>query len=263
MLFLVGCTSCAIFNGEGLMAHKRRTSVGIISSKTFLEISTKTATNALSFTSFYNNSGTGTIIKHNRETSFILTAAHICTIAYDKQIQSVFPFYNRIEYNASFRRFVEIYDIRADKRQAIALVWSKQYDLCIMVTLKIDLPALNLSYSPPYPGEKIYYIGFPRGIGGGGFTPIFEGFYLGIMQNGKMSRADVAGYSVPIAPGSSGSAVLNANGDIIGVLHSYFPIFEHIGLSATHKQVESILEEAEKVYEESKVPILKELNDKI
>ena len=162
-----------------------------------------------------------------------------------------------------FKRLVEIYDTSANKHQALPLIWNKKNDICIMVTLKLPQPALSLSYYAPYPGEKVYYIGFPRGIGGGAFTPTFEGYYLGTMKNGRMNRGDVAGYSVPIAPGSSGSSVLNAYGDIVGVLHSYYPAFDNIGLSATHEQLVELLEKAEDAYKESKVPILKELNDKI
>jgi len=265
--FLVSCSSCALFNTEGFMIHRKRKSVGIISSHTFLRISTRlppiqtstTATGTISFSTFYNSSGSGAIVKHNKKTSFILTAAHICTLAFDQQIKHIFPFYNRYNYKLKFSHLSEIYDITGKKYPAVPLVWSKKFDTCIMVVPKIDQPALSLALNPPYAGEKVYYMGFPRGIGGGRFVPAFEGYYLGALSIKRGKRGAVAGYSVPIAPGSSGSSILNIFGDIVGMVHSYYPSFEHIGLSATHRQLKKLFEEADKAFEIKKEYIYDEL----
>jgi len=265
--FLVSCSSCALFNTEGFMFHQNRKSVGIISSHTFLRISTRippiqtstTATGTISFSTFFRTSGSGAIVKHNKKTSFILTAAHVCTLAFDQQIEQIFPFYNRYKYKLKFSHLSEIYDVTGKKYPAIPLVWSKKFDTCIMVVPKIDQPALNLALDPPYTGEKIYYMGFPRGIGGGKFVPAFEGYYLGMMSIKRGNRGGVAGYSVPTAPGSSGSAILNIYGNIVGMVHSYFPSFKHIGLSATHRQLKKIFEEADKAFETRKEHIYDEL----
>ena len=56
---------------------------------------------------------------------------------------------------------------------AIPLVWNSKYDVCIMATKRIDQPAINLSFRPPTHGQKIYYLGFPRGIGGGSICSYF------------------------------------------------------------------------------------------
>jgi S1-C subfamily serine protease len=246
------------------MIHRKRSSVGIISSRTFIKVATKpsittTSTRTIKFSTSYSSSATGSVVKHNEKTSFILTAAHVCTLAYERQVKQVFPFYNKEKYDLHFNQIIAIYDITGKKHRAVPLIWSKMYDICIMVTSKIDQPALELAGGPPYRGEKIYYMGFPRGFGGGKFIPAFEGFYLGTMSKARMGRGVVAGYSIPIAPGSSGSAVLNIYGDIIGVLHSYYPAFEHIGLSATYPQLKSLFEEADAAYIKSRKFILKEL----
>ena len=264
---MVSCSSCALLQSEGFMFHRTRKSIGIISTQTFLSIvvrqnplsETSTTTKPIRFSEFYKTSGSGAIVKHNKKTSFILTAAHVCTIAFDKQIKSHFPFYNRHKYKASFIRINEIYDITGKKYPAIPLVWSKQYDICIMVTPKINQDSIKLSLEPPYAGEKVYYMGFPRGIGGGKVIPAFEGFYAGPMSNRLGQRGAVSVYTIPTAPGSSGSAILNISGDIVGMIHSYYPIFDNMCLSATHKQLKDLFEEADKTFEKRKRFIYDEL----
>ena len=52
---------------------------------------------------------------------------------------------------------------------------------------------------------------------------------------------------------------MNIHGDIVGMIHSYYPIFEHIGLSATHLQLKMLFEEADKAFEKRKEHIYDEL----
>ena len=250
------------------MINRKRSSVGLIDSHTYLQISatipppktsTTTATGTVEFSTFYRTTGSGSIVKHNKRTSFILTAAHVCTVAYESQIKSIFPFYDKYKYKVSKRRLSELYDVTGKRHPAIPLVWNVRYDICIMVAPKINQRALSLAYDEPYLGEKVYYMGFPRSLGGGKFVPAFEGFYLGTMPISNRDRGAVAGYSVPIAPGSSGSSVLNIFGDIVGMVHSYYPVFENIGLSATHRQLKDLFEKAEKTYEKRRKKLLADL----
>jgi len=263
---LLSCSGCATPEKAGTMIHKKRNSIGLISSKTFITITTKpflstTSTTSIKFSTSYSTSGTGTVVRHNEDTSFVLTAAHVCTLAYERQVQTVFPFYNKEQYEKAFLKLNVIYDVNGKGHPAIPLVWSKAYDICIMVSLKIPQPALKIAIKAPFTGEKSYYMGFPRGIGGGPFVPAFDGYYLGEMRTRGMQMGLVSGYSFPIAPGSSGSAVLNSSGDIIGVIHSYIPAFGNIGMSATYGQVEELFKEADKAFGSRRDMIVRRLKE--
>ena len=252
--FLIAYAGCALFKSENVMLNNKRDSIGIISSRTFLRAVVRTSTTAIikiktatgtqevkDVMTFYTTSGSGSIVKHKDKVSFILTAAHVCTLAYEAQIKSIFPFYQKRTHKIMWQSVLDFHDIDGKKHGAIPLVWSTAYDTCIMVTPRIDAPSLKLSFRPPTPGEKIYYMGFPRGIGGGKFIPTFSGYYIGMKTLSDWeARGKAAGYSIPIAPGSSGSAVLNINGDIIGMLHAYYARFDNIGLSATHNQLKEL-----------------------
>ena len=79
---------------------------------------------------------------------------------------------------------------------------------------------------------------------------------MGITNRGETA---VAGYSVPIGPGSSGSAVLNIYGEVVGILHSYYPKFDNIGLGASHRQLQKLFEKADEVWEQRKESMLDRL----
>ena len=265
--FFISCTGgCALFQNEGIMLNSKRPSIGIISTRTFLRVSVRTSTNTIiivetsttpppptDWLSLYTSAASGAVVQHKDKVSFILTAAHVCTLAYKEQIQSIFPFYEKKTHMAMWSHLVRFHDIEGKQHRAIPLVWSKLYDVCIMVTPRLEQPALRLAFRAPYQGEKIYYMGFPRGIGGGKFIPTFAGYYIGAYEVGEReNRGIAAGYSIPIAPGSSGSSVLNANGNIVGMLHSYYPRFGNIGLSATHEQLKKLFKNAEKGWKNKK-----------
>lgn len=254
------------------MLNQKRKSIALVSSMTFMRI-TNTSTNAIIIIETstlpepkdtiisYSSAGSSSIVKHKKNATFILTAAHVCNVVYRQQILSIFPFYDPKIYKVMSSRINTVFDIEGKKHIAMPLVWNTKYDVCIMATKRIDQPAINLSFRPPTQGQKIYYLGFPRSIGGGQFVPIFDGYYLGTKKiGGWRKRAKAAGYSIPIAPGSSGSAVIDEHGNLVGMLHSYYVRFDNLGLSATHEQLKELLDKADKFWAKKKVEFLKELN---
>lgn len=272
-LFLISCSGCALIQLDQMMLNHKRKSIGIIVTNTFLRVTSKTSTSASitietstqtlkkkDIITSFRSSGSASIVEHKNKFSFILTAAHVCTIAYEEQIKRIFPFYNEKEHDVMWSRTNKVYDIEGTDHIAVPLIWSPEYDVCIMVTNKINQPSLSLSWKPPFPGEKIYYMGFPRGIGGGSFIPMFTGRYIGHKQLGSWNKHQkIAGFTLPIAPGSSGSSVLDVNGNIIGMLHSYYPQFDNIGFSATHSQLKELFEKADEVWEIRKSEIARKL----
>ena len=100
--FFISCTgACALFQNEGIMLNSKRPSIGIISTRTFLKVSTRTSTNAIiivetsttpppptDWLSLFTSATSGAVVQHKGKVSFVLTAAHVCTLAYKEQIQS-------------------------------------------------------------------------------------------------------------------------------------------------------------------------------
>jgi hypothetical protein len=83
----------------------------------------------------------------------------------------------------------------------------------------------------------------PSGIFAPGMLLIFEGYY-----SGEKDGSDY--YTVPAAPGSSGSAILNSRGDIIGVIHSAILKFPNLAACVTQEQIISFLKKATVILDE-------------
>ncbi len=271
VLIILSLSSCACLRMEGEMLNAARNSIGIIKTTTFLRITetstapkgtvaSSTTAEKIDIITSFNSVGSGSIVKHKGKVSFILTAAHVCKVVYDQQIGNIFPFYDPKHFSVMFSNVNRIYDITGKSYDAKPILWNRQYDVCLMVTKRIDQPALGFSMNVPVPGQKIYYLGFPRGLGGGSFVPIFDGFYVGKRKVEEWKRdVYVGGFTIPIAPGSSGSAVINSNGALIGMLHSYYSRFDNLGLGATYEQLAELFDRGEKYWDEKEEQFLKEM----
>lgn len=170
----------------------------------------------------------------------IVTAAHFCdSLSIKMMLIKRMMFFERI--------FFEIETFDGNKREAIIIKMDEENDLCMMMVLgptdNIDKQIIKLSNRKPYHGERIYNIAAPLGIFTPGMLPIFEGFYSGpclYPEEGKDSRVDM--YTLPIRGGSSGSPILNDDGELIGVVIAGVRGFENLGFSPSYDVIKQFLD---------------------
>lgn len=128
----------------------------------------------------------------------ILTNRHVLRNAYSVKVKS-----HEGEFQAT--------EISAD---------NKNYDLVILSipaeAEELNLPPLN--YSLPEVGEKVIVIGSPFGLE----TTVSDGIVSATRE--IKNRGKIIQITSPISPGSSGSPVLNLQGEVIGV--ASFQIYE-------------------------------------
>ena len=60
---------------------------------------------------------------------------------------------------------------------------------------------------------------------GNKFILTFEGFYSGLINSENKQI-----YTIPAAPGSSGSPIINENGHLVGMIHSATESIENIAI---------------------------------
>ena len=167
--------------------------------------------------------GSGSVIKYKGK-KHILTVAHIC----ESQQMNMLAKMTGQKLVYDFSATVEANDW--DSYSIIPIKINHEDDICLMSVEDIDAPFLKLSNKKPLWGEKIYTVASPGGLAQNGMVPTFEGRFLGI-NDGR------AFYSVPAMGGSSGSPLINRNGELIGVTHSVYAYFHHVTVSTTFEEL--------------------------
>ena len=170
------------------------------------------------------STGSGAVVLHDRN-KVILTAAHIC-------VQKSF---GDISGGKEIYRFKAI--DRAGKEYIVEILkYDIKSDICLLKTAAgtLDPAYIALSTKSPAYAEKVYNLGAPMGIIDGEMVPVFDGQYFG-KDDGD------AYYSIPAIGGSSGSPIVNARGELVGMIHSVHYRFHHLTLSATYERLWNFL----------------------
>ena len=191
--------------------------------------------------------GSGSILEQSLSGTFILTAAHVCTVYNEKQINMIFPLikYSEEFYDLKSNDEYIIVDTNGGKYMAYLLAINYNDDTCILLSEKIFISPLIIINRDIRSAEKSYALGFPLGIWEKYYVPIYSGYYSGLLEFEKGFRSS---FSIPSAPGLSGGPIINSEGYIIGMIHSYMSDFNVLSLSATIRQIKSILNEAKEIY---------------
>ena len=94
----------------------------------------------------------------------------------------------------------------------------KDRDLAILKVANLSAPPLPLGNSDTVQvAETVYAVGNPRGLEG----TVSEGIISNIQPDGNSGiRGEVIQMTAPISQGSSGGAVLNSRGEVIGIVAS-------------------------------------------
>ena len=159
---------------------------------------------------------------HYRGKKVLLTAAHVCDVGARMEIMKRLGGKIKIEALDRINRVHSTNQIKYDRK----------LDLCLLEIRDINfsIPALKISTKKPEYGERVYNLGAPLGVIDAEMVPVFEGFFMGNDQ-------DHGYYSIPAIGGSSGSPVINAKGELVGMIHSVHFRMHHINHSLLDTQI--------------------------
>ena len=108
-------------------------------------------------------------------------------------------------------------------------------------------PPVKVAPRKPQPGARVYNIGAPVGIFDYQMVPINDGYYNGEAVN-KWGIHRVSVYTMPAAPGSSGSMVLNDRFEVVGLVHSLLRRFPVISIGPTYETLTDFIEKNNSKY---------------
>lgn len=196
-----------------------------------------------------NMTGSSMVVAHARGRSYILTADHVCATP-DLPDVSVFPEDRKVimtQVAWDTRRVV--IDIEGTMHDARPVITDEHNDICVMEVDGVWGSPVPLAPRPLGMGDRAYNIAAPSGIFDAGMVPIFIGIYSGTSSNISNTQVMSSPYSevpfsdlytFPSRPGSSGSAVLNQAGEIVGVIHSTVATVPGLSISSTWEAVRDI-----------------------
>lgn len=95
-----------------------------------------------------------------------------------------------------------------------AEVVSTRSDLAILPALSVDRSGLAISSDRPRPGEEVWVVGSPEGLHGSVSSGVVSALR-------SVEGTEFLQITAPISSGSSGGPILDADGDVIGVVASY------------------------------------------
>ena len=174
--------------------------------------------------------GSGTLISIKDDKNYVLTADHLCNPNIPSFISS--------EVNG---KDIFVTDFTGEAYPAGVVFSSELNDLCLLEFIgPTDAVPSSIAPNPGEVNEKVFVFAAPTGFYAPYVIPLFDGYYGGdIAEAGTISSV----YTVPAVGGSSGAAVLNSGGEIIGVIHSALVDFHHIALASTHSNIILFLNE--------------------
>jgi S1-C subfamily serine protease len=113
--------------------------------------------------------------------------------------------------------------------------WNEEDDYAILevapVTVGLLFRCLHLSPTAPQEGEHVVVIGNPLGVEG----VITEGMISAIRSRDLL-------ISAPISPGSSGSPVLNLQGQVVGMVKASLTVGQNMNLAVPIEQLHYVLQ---------------------
>lgn len=176
-----------------------------------------------------SSKGSGTVVGRTQSgNAAILTANHVCNPA--AFVIAVF--------SMGAEKNLSITDFYGNVYPATIILTDIQNDLCLLEVEGFDNPGVPLAEDPSRLGEKVYSVAAPMAFFSPGMVPMLDGYYSGDVYS---SNGTDSVYTVPASQGSSGSSVINEDGEIVGVVHSSLSGFSGVAISSTYTQVKAFL----------------------
>lgn len=186
--------------------------------------------------------GSGTIVAHKENSTYILTAAHVCLDSNSpsgpgtSSAEAVmdFPTY---EVTVEYTPQVIIHDYTGNVHSSTVAVANVFADTCIVEAPEVWGLAVPIASSVPPIGTEVQNMAAPLGIWAPGMVLQFEGRYSGpdTLDGKKLSI-----YTLPVAGGSSGSSVLY-NGEIVSMIIMAHRGFNHMGIGVRLEDLHEIM----------------------
>jgi S1-C subfamily serine protease len=178
--------------------------------------------------------GSGAAVGTDGAHTYVITAAHVCVP--EKYMNAPSEFEGQI---TKLETIITISGFYGGVYTASIIEVDEISDLCLLRTEGVWATPVPLAREMPIHGAVVYNVAAPRGIYHAGMVPLFTGYYSGTGYGSNVY------FSLPTAPGSSGSIVLNERGEIISIIHSSIRGFDNVGIGANIDSIWALINNAD------------------
>tara|TARA_Y100000296_G_C5130768_1_gene235421 strand:- start:274 stop:1122 length:849 start_codon:yes stop_codon:yes gene_type:complete len=187
----------------------------------------------------------GSVIKHIKEHSYILTVAHFCNINRDKIIEAATDSVINESFFKSVRNvrvdiLIEILDGTGFTRIGKIISTNNLLDICVLETDRINVKAIKLGAVEPVYGETLWNLSSPLGIVVPNSVPILKGIFSGEVNLNAGRKVSVI-TDLPAVAGMSGSPLINQNGKMVGMVYATIQKFRELSYAVKLKDLREFL----------------------
>jgi hypothetical protein len=176
-------------------------------------------------------SGSGFVVRKARHGgTYVMSAGHVCDPgAYANRVANGRPWSLEFAGISKEKNEFKLYVLEVDNDK----------DLCLLYAPSLERIPMKVANKKLLPGSRIWNIAAPRGILYRGAPIIIDGIFNGTNQD---SGHDM--YTMFVAGGSSGSAILNEQGEVVGLVSMMDLRFPFIVLSPSHDDLSEFFHRA-------------------
>ncbi len=179
----------------------------------------------------FKSVGSGILVDYSNGVSTLITADHVCN---PPPLDRWYAMVGR----ENIEKTITLKTFYGQEAESTVILNDANYDLCLVrAEIEWSTP-VKIAGGPPVMAEKVFNVAAPTGFFYPGMVPILEGRYSGDI--GYNQDYDSI-YTVYTKRGSSGSAILNSRGEIIGITHSAFVDLTHLGIASTWYEVNDFM----------------------
>jgi S1-C subfamily serine protease len=193
--------------------------------------------------------GSGFLVATNDRASWGITAGHLCVQEPPQGATLVGP--DGVEREPRIRSQIRVIWLGGEWHHAVVEEVHPNLDLCVLRLDNVRAPQIiEVAPRPPRLGDRVFVMSAPLGtFDPKGMLLHFEGIYSGHTADipPPMGGAPMIfdAYTVPARGGSSGSPIMNTEGQLVGVTSVALRNFEHMCLSPTYVGVAAVVRDVQ------------------
>jgi len=157
-----------------------------------------------------------------KENYYWLTAGHVCNSKFE----------DALVLESKIKVIVANSGI-SEETEIIKIDYKK--DLCLLKAQPNKTK--SIAKNSPNPGDPVSATAYPGGIFDPKILPIYDGRW-----SGKITEDNLCLVTIPVAGGSSGGAIVNNNGEVVGVISSVLEDFNHVTVTPCYEDLLDFLE---------------------